>query len=192
MRVVLSLAIKRLFFLFYGSFLSRVSIILHIDKVIDVLILDEDVLTSTITVVAVRDGRVFHLGCLFVGFFFGFLNFELERYQLLFPIFFGQTRLLIKHPLPLFQLLGCEFSLEASTVQNVHDPLLFGFVRDCKLFCVATKPVSVEVNLLNWSLIDLNFISSWDDSHLLLVIRVDSHINDLLCETYGLSCALRA
>ena len=56
MRFVLCLAINELFFLFYGFFLSRVYSVLRIDEVIDVLILDEDVLTSTITVVAVRDG----------------------------------------------------------------------------------------------------------------------------------------
>ena len=63
---------------------------------------------------------------------------------------------------------------------------------ESKLFCVTTKPEFIEVNHFDWSLVDLSFIGSWDDSHLLLVFRVDSHINDLLCETYGLSCALWA
>ena len=119
MRVFLRLAIDRLlFFLLYGFLFSRFcSSILHIDEVVDVLVVDEDVLTSIIiTVAVVRDSLnlffhglffhdlVFHLGYLFVGFFLGFLNIELFCYQLLFLIFFCQTRLFYKHPLSVLEL----------------------------------------------------------------------------------------
>ena len=115
MRFVLRLTINR------PSFRGVCSIF-HIYEVVDVLILDENVLTSIITVVAVRDCRVFYLGFLSVYFIFEFLNTELHLYQLLFLIFFCQTLLLFKHFLSLFQLFGRKFSLEASTGQNIHDP----------------------------------------------------------------------